>query len=133
MSAIKIKRVLQQVIGGTNQPIKLGGILEDGSDTVLTIENGSVIGVVKPFDITLPSASWTGSSAPYSKVVAVTGLKSTDRTKVGLQLSGTYANEVTLLENWAKVYRAVPGTDTLTFYAHSVPSVDLTLEVTVVR
>ena len=133
MSKIKVKNIQQMVVASTPQPLKLGGILEDGSDSVLTIEDGSVNGVLKPFDITLPSASWTGSSAPYSKVVAVIGLKSTDKASVGLQLSGTYANETTLLENWAKVYRAVPGTDTLTFYAHSVPSVDITLEVTVVR
>lgn len=43
MSTLEIRRFLQKVVGGTTQPLKLGGILEDGSDAKLTVAtDGSI-------------------------------------------------------------------------------------------
>lgn len=54
MSTIKAKNIKQTVIGGTTQPLKIGGILEDGSDAKITIDTSGnttlsqVIGIKFP-------------------------------------------------------------------------------------
>jgi hypothetical protein len=85
------------------------------------------------YTATIPSASWTGASAPFSKAVAVTGLLSTDEPIIDLVLSGTYATDVTMRENWSKIYRGVTSADSITFYADSVPSADISIQLVVVR
>jgi hypothetical protein len=85
------------------------------------------------YTATIPSASWTGSSAPYSKAVTVTGILSTDEPIIDLVLSGTYATDVTMRTNWGLIYRGVTSTDTITFYADSVPSADINIQLVVVR
>lgn len=85
------------------------------------------------YTATLPSASWTGASAPFSKVVTVTGMLSTDNPIIDIVQTGTYATDVTMQNNWAKIYRAVTSSNTVTFYAHSVPSADIPLQFKVVR
>lgn len=85
------------------------------------------------YTATIPSASWTGSSAPFSKAVTVTDLLSTDEPIIDLVLSGTYATDVTMRENWSKVYRIVTSADTITCYADSVPSANINVQLVVVR
>lgn len=85
------------------------------------------------YTATIPSASWTGGSAPYSKAVTVTGLLSTDEPIVDLVLTGTYATDVTMRDNWSKIYRGVTSSNTITFYADSVPSADISIQLVVVR
>lgn len=83
--------------------------------------------------VTLPSASWTGSSAPYTKVVALTGILATDRPIIDIEPSGTYATDVTMRNNWGLIYDYDTSLNTLTFYADSVPSADIPLKLTVIR
>ncbi len=91
-------------------------------------------GVLHSFTATLPYASWTGSSAPYTKAVTVSGILSTDLPSVDLDLSGTtYSNVATIQTSWANVYRAVTSADTITFYASTVPTIDIPLQIKVVR
>ena len=85
------------------------------------------------YTATIPSTSWTGASAPFSKVVAVTGLLSTDEPIIDLVLTGTYATDVTMRENWSKIYRGVASANSITFYADSVPSADISVQLVVVR
>lgn len=83
---------------------------------------------------TLSSASWTGSSAPYSYALTVTDILSTDIAKVDLDLSSVlYADVEGKQTAWANVYRVVSSADTLTFYAHEAPTVDLPIQIEVVR
>lgn len=84
--------------------------------------------IIAKFTATIPSASWTGSSAPYSKAVTVTGILSTDKPIIDLVLTGTYATDLVMIENWAKIYRAVTSADTITFYATEVPSADIDIQ-----
>lgn len=82
---------------------------------------------------TLASASWTGSSAPYSQTITVTGMASTDEPIYDLTLSGTYATDVTLETEWAKVFDLDTGTNQVTVKAHAIPAVDLPFRMKVVR
>ncbi len=86
------------------------------------------------YTATLPSASWTGTSAPYSKAVTVSGILSTDIPDIDLDLSSVaYANIAAMQTDWAKVYRAATSANTITFYATEKPSADIKLKIKVVR
>lgn len=95
---------------------------------------GSVFGAQKEFTATLPNTSWTGSSAPYSKEITVSGVLATDKLDIDLDLSSsTYSNVETIQTSWSKVYRAVSGAGKITFYASEVPTIDIPLQIKVVR
>lgn len=69
MSTIKAKNIKQTVIGGTTQPLKIGGILEDGSDAKLTIGtdgSASFQGNVKTANSIKPIFEYTTSVSGYS-------------------------------------------------------------------
>lgn len=85
------------------------------------------------YTATLPFASWTGASAPYTKAVTVTGILATDTPILDIVPTGTYATDVLIETDWAKVYRAVSTANTITFYAHTVPTVDIPFMAQVVR
>lgn len=89
---------------------------------------------VVSFSATLPYASWTGTEAPYTKAVTVTGILATDTPTIDLDLSSTnYSDVATIQSSWANVYRAVTSADTITFYASTVPTIDIPLGVKAVR
>jgi hypothetical protein len=95
---------------------------------------GIPTGIRQDFTATLPYASWTGSSAPYTKEVTVAGILSTDKPDINLDLSSaTYSDVATIQSDWANVYRGVTSADTITFYASEVPTIDIPLGIKVVR
>ena len=95
---------------------------------------GIPTGIIQSFTATLPYASWTGSSAPYTKSVTVTGILSTDKPDINLDLSSSaYSDVSTIQSNWANIYRGVTSANTITFYASIVPTIDMPLQIKVVR
>ena len=84
------------------------------------------------FNVTLDT-SWSGSAAPYSKSIAVTGILETDTPIIDVVMSGTYATDKARQEAWAYIYRAVTGNNSITFYASEKPSVNLPVQIKVVR
>lgn len=46
------------------------------------------------YTVSLPSAGWTGSAAPYTQTVSVTGISATDNLVVGLAASNTAAQYI---------------------------------------
>jgi hypothetical protein len=79
------------------------------------------------------NTTWSGSSAPYSKVQTVTGILPTDTPIIDIVLSGTYATDIARLNAWSHVYRAVTSADIVTFYAAVKPTVELPVQIKVVR
>ncbi len=77
--------------------------------------------------------SWSGSSAPYTKTISVSGILSTDVPFIDIVMSGTYATDTARQEAWGYIYRAVTGADSITFYATDKPTVDLPIQIKVVR
>jgi hypothetical protein len=120
----------QVVLGDTNVvEVKTSGkIVANGAEF-----SGTVSGVAINYTATIPYTSWTGSSAPYSKAVTVTGILSTDTPIIDIVQTGTYATDQTMIENWGKVYRAVTSANTITFYATAIPSADIPIQAKVVR
>jgi len=85
------------------------------------------------YTATVPSASWTGGSAPYTKVVAVTGILATDTPIADMVPTGTYATDVILSANWGLVYRITTALNSITVYANEVPSADMPIILKAVR
>lgn len=119
-----------------------------GTDAILPVFAGSddKLGVLQPgparmalgaastadYTATL-TTTWTGSEAPYTQTVAVSGLLATDKPVVALLPSNTYADAVAQCKEWAKVYRVVTAAGSITAYATAAPSVALPIGLKVVR
>lgn len=55
MSAIKLKLVQQTVVASTTQPLKLGGVAEDGSDAKIVIESNGNMALTQVVGIKFPA------------------------------------------------------------------------------
>lgn len=114
-------------------------VLVSGSN-IKTINNESLLGssnielaTTATYTATLPYTSWTGSSAPFTKEVTVSGILSTDNPVIDIVQTGTYATDQAMVTNWALIYRAVASNGFITFYATAIPSADIPIQVKVVR
>lgn len=96
--------------------------------------NLSVLGHVNHAVLTATlDTTWSGTSAPYTKTVSVSGILSTDTPIIDVVMSGTYSTDEARTEAWGYIYRAVTGADSITFYATDKPTVDLPIQIRVVR
>ena len=61
--------------------------------------------------------TWTGSAAPYTQTISVSGVTATDNPIVDVVLSGTYATDEASLVEYAKIYRITTAANSITVYA----------------
>ncbi len=81
---------------------------------------------IQAFAGTLANTGWTGSAAPYTKAVTVTGILAAGKPPtVDVTLSETWATAMIEDKEWAKIKRIAYTDNTLTFYATEVPTVSL--------
>ena len=93
---------------------------------------GNATGIQNIYSGTL-STTWSGSSAPYTQVVTVSGILSTDRPIVDFTCSGNYATDQSREEGWLNIYRVVTAANRITFYAHEKPTVSIPFTALVTR
>ena len=93
---------------------------------------GSATGIKKTYSGTL-STSWSGSKAPYTQAVTVSGILATDTPILDYTNSGTYATDQNREEGWLNIYRAVTSANRITFYAHAKPTVSIPFTAQVIR
>ena len=94
----------------------------------------STLGHVKYAVLTATlNTSWSGSSAPYSKTVTVSGILATDTPIIDIVMSGTYSTDEARIEAWGYIYRAVTGNGSITFYTTEKPTINLPIQIKVVR
>ena len=82
------------------------------------------------------SGDWAQASGtdPWLATVAVTGLLSTDEPIMDIDMSGVdFADVEDVQGDWALVYRAVAGNNSLTLYATDEPASDFDVILKVVR
>lgn len=109
------------------------GTLQDDMDTAqgnissLQTAVGGKASVAISTTVTLASASWT-SGTLYTQAVTVSGLLATD-----VPFCQAVCDDETDAEAWGVIIKAVPTADTLTFTATEAPSVDLDIQVVVIR
>lgn len=101
------------------------------ADDVATID---ALGHVKHAVLTTTlNTTWSGSSAPFSKVQSVSGILSTDTPIVDVVMSGTFATDEARAEAWGHIYRITTADGSITLYAKEKPTVSLPLQIKVVR
>lgn len=88
---------------------------------------------VKFYSGTLLADGWTGTSAPFSQAITVSGILETDKPKVDVVVSSTYATAETEIEAWGYVYRIVTSQNGVTAYATEKPEVSLGIQMEVIR
>ena len=75
--------------------------------------------------------SWSGTSSPFSQAVTVSGLLSTDKPILDVQMSlSDYENQEI---EWSKIVKAESANNKLIFYAKSKTTKSLTIKIKVVR
>lgn len=77
--------------------------------------------------------TWEGEEAPYTKTITVNGIQATDAPIIDVVMYGDYATDEQRIEAWGYIYRAVTGTNSITFYATEKPTIDLPIQIKVVR
>lgn len=86
---------------------------------------GGVIGTV-----TVPTTGWTGSAAPYTIALTVTGLTQGEDVLLQLDCPTDYTQAQAAMNEYNKLYTwSVTADDTLTLYASAVPASAFNLKV----
>lgn len=76
---------------------------------------------------------WLGDIAPYSIAVTINGVTSDDSPEIDLKPSSDYEVASKQVDAWGAVYRAVSGTNSITFYATEKPEVQIPIQVRCIR
>lgn len=108
-------------------------VTENLADNVVTaskIANGAVS---QTFTATITAAGWAGDAAPYTNEVTVTGLTAGDNPFVDMIASSAFETAETEIEAFANIYRMVTAENKLTVYAAEKPTVDIAIQIKVVR
>lgn len=85
------------------------------------------------YTLTLPSTGWTGDAVPYAQEVAVTGITAADTPLVDIVQTGTEATDEPMREAWGVVTRIVTGAGKITAYASEKPTVNIPIQLKVVK
>lgn len=85
------------------------------------------------YTLTLPSTGWTGDAAPYAQEVAVTGITAADTPLVDIVQTGTEVTDEPMREAWGVVTRMVTGAGKITAYASEKPTVNIPIQLKVVK
>lgn len=88
---------------------------------------------VSTYSASLPSSGWTGSAAPYSQEVTVTGITAADTPLVDIVQTGAEATDEPMREAWGVVTRMVTGAGKITAYASEKPTVNIPIQLKVVK
>jgi len=84
--------------------------------------------------VSVPAASWTGASAPYTQTVNVTGITATDTPILDVVVSSTVSTGLAEISAFGCISTAETGAGTITFSCYeSKPTTDMTIAVKVVR
>lgn len=103
--------------------------IADGSITANKIASGAV---TRNFAATI-GTSWTGSVAPYTQDVNVSGLFASDKPIVDLIPSDTFATAEAELEAWSNIYRIVTASNKITVYATDKTTTSINVQMVVIR
>ena len=85
------------------------------------------------YSVTIPASGWSGSAPPYSRSVSVSGIKATDNPIIDIMPSGTYATDMTMQENWGKIYRITTSNNSIKVYATEIPTAAIPVKVRCLR
>ena len=79
------------------------------------------------------TTTWSGSAAPYTQDITISGMLAADKPIVDLTPSSTYATAQAQLADWGKIYRIVTAANKITVYATEKTTTALPIQLQVVR
>lgn len=132
------------ILNGLNvQPLvqlfTIASLMPDGSVTTAKINNKAVTtekiadGAVTKFFTAQIGTIWTGSAAPYTQTITVSGILASDKPIVDLVPSSTFATAENEISNFAKIYRITTAANSITVYATDKTDVALNIQMGVHR
>lgn len=113
--------------------------LADGAVTTEKIDSKAVTtekiadGAVTKFFTAQIGTTWTGSAAPYTQTITVSGILASDKPIVDLVPSSTFATAEKEISNYAKIYRITTAANSITVYATEATDVALNIQMGVHR
>ena len=113
--------------------------ITDGAVTEAKLGTGAITGekidagAVSTVYTANVGTTWSGSAAPYSQEVNVTGLAEADRITVDLAPSGTTDVIQNQLDAWGQVYRAASADGKITLYALEKPTTAFQIKILAVK
>lgn len=87
----------------------------------------------KTYTATVPITGWTGSEAPYSIDITVTGLLNTDSPIIDVIPDTVYSTAQSQIEAWSEVYKITTDANKIVLYANNVPTTAIPIQLKVVR
>lgn len=126
------------ITSGSDMYISAGesyNITLEGSIVDICAQQVSVNGAaaVQTFTTNI-GTSWSGTSAPYTQSITISGIKSSDRPIMDLNLANTtYANVENISSQYSKIYRAVTAANKITFYASEKTTISIPIVLKVNR
>ena len=88
---------------------------------------------VSTYSASLLSTGWTGDAAPYAQEVTVTGITAADTPLVDIVQTGTEDTDEPIRDAWGVVTRVVAGAGKITAYASEKPTVNIPIQLKVVK
>lgn len=96
--------------------------------------NEALAGIETTYTATLSAANWTGTSAPYTQTVTVTGMLASDNPTTDIVQSATQATAETELEDWGYVSKITTAANQITATCYTdKPTINLNIQLKVVR
>ena len=78
--------------------------------------------------------TWTGSAAPYTQTISVSGIKSSDTPIVDVNLANvTYSNKDKVIEAYSSIYRITTNNNSITVYSDEKTTTSVPIQLKVVR
>lgn len=104
-----------------------------GSDEIEVSANMIEDGAVSTVYTATIGTTWTGSEAPYTQALTVTGLLATDNPTVDIVPSSTYSDVEAQIDAYGKIYKMVASANALTVYATETTTVSIPIQLRAVR
>ena len=148
VEVIKAAATIAEVTAGTGYVTDALSTTYDNTTSLLTAvtvqaaidEVNTEVGTKATVDVyagtILAAATWTDQTGYFTTDITVSGILSTDKPVVDLDLSAATVAEVADIQAaWGTIYRATTTTDTITFYALEAPTFpeDTDIQIKVVR
>ena len=125
---------IEAIAAGT-AAANIGAKTSGGQNTTLqAVLNTLGEAVSVEYSGTLAADGWTGTEAPFTQAVTISGILSTDSPIIDLVPDDDdYATAVAEDTAWGSIYRAVTSANTITFYAKEAPTVALNFKARCIR
>lgn len=98
-----------------------------------TNSNGLFPGAVSQVFTATIGTTWTGSEAPFTQTVSVSGLLASDRPVVDIIPAETFATAENELDAWAAIYKITTADGSITAYAAEKTETAINIQMVVIR